>query len=68
MLTRVKFEVGYLACDKPENNYLKPELPHSSNVNELLPNKRPLIPLSPGRRLNRTESMLDLVLTELIQL
>lgn len=47
MLTRGKFEVGYLACDKPENNYLKPELPHSSNVNELLPNKRPLIALIP---------------------
>lgn len=47
LLTRAKFGVGYLACDKPADKYLKPELPHSSNVNELLPDKGPLTVLIP---------------------
>lgn len=73
MLTRAKFRVCCLACDKPENNCEMPALPYSSNVNELLSNKRPpkaLIPLSlsPGRRQNWTESMLDWLLPEFIQL
>lgn len=73
MLTRAKFRVCCLACDKPENNCEMPALPYSSNVNELLSNKRPpkaliLLSLSPGRRQNWTESMLDWLLPEFIQL
>lgn len=37
---RAQSRAGSWACDKPEQNYLIPELPHSSSGNELLPNKR----------------------------
>lgn len=61
MLTRAKFRVCYLACDKPENNCEMPELPYSSNVNELLLNKRP-----PKALIPRLQTKLDRVHVRLI--
>lgn len=61
MLIKAKVRVGYLACDQSGKNCLMPELPHSSNVNELLSRKRPPIALIP-----RPQTRPDRVHTRLI--